>query len=905
MENKTIRILAIDDNGDNLVTLKALIQDEFPEAVVATAQSGRQGLDLAAAEDPDIILLDIIMPAMDGFEVCARLKSDQKLRDIPVVFLTAIKGDKESRIKALESGAEAFLAKPIDEIELIAQIRAMMKIRESNIQKRTEKESLAALVEEKTRELQESNRKTLRLLEAVRREQSLIQAIFDSIPGYLYVYDEEGKLIRWNRKHETMTGFSAEELSHMTLGKWFNQEDLVRVDAAVRDVFEKGYGEVEAHLILKNGDKMLTRSSGAPLEWNGHKYFTGIGVDITEQKRIHEAFLESQSILRAAFENSQAGIAIADAPDGKLRYVNKAGLLIRDRSEEEIVKDIDIHRYVDSWKILHFDGTPYAEEEVPLARAILKGETCRDEFIIRRDSLEDRYVLANAAPIRDSNNTIKAAIVVFLDITERKIMEMQLQQNLDDLLESQRIAHLGTWRMDLATDQVVWSEELYRMYGFDPSIPPPPYTEHKKLFTVESWERLSTAFEHTRTSGFPYELELETVGADGKHGWLWARGEAVKDPVGNVTGLWGAAQDITERKKTENELMYLSYHDHLTQLYNRRYFEEELVRLDTGRNLPLSIIMCDVNGLKLVNDSFGHDSGDALLRNAAVTIRKVCRKDDVVARVGGDEFVVVLPRTTADETVQIANQIKELAARERVSNIELSISYGYDTKTTERQSIVEVVANAENHMYRHKLYERSSIRSKTIDLIMNTLFEKSTREAMHSNRVSRICQSIATKMNCSKDAVNQMKIAGLIHDIGKIGVDEKILNKPGRLTLDERRDMERHPEIGWKILSSTNEFSELAQFVLNHHEKWDGSGYPNGLKGETIPLEARIISVADAYDAMTSERSYKTGMCQEDAIIELKRCSESQFDPNIVDVFVNLVLPETTREKRANPRSIR
>jgi len=887
-----MRILVVDDERDNLLALKATIQDAFPEVVVSTAQSGRIGLELAAAEDPDLIFLDILMPGMNGFEVCGKLKADQKLRDIPVVFITAGKDDKESRIKALESGAEAFLTKPIDEIELTAQIQAMMKIRVSTIQKRDEKELLAALVEEKTRELKELNSKTMRLLESVKREQTLIEAIFDSIPGYLYVYDESGKLIRWNKKHETMTGYTSEELSQMTLEKWFDNENMVRVNAAVHEVFEKGYGEVEAPLILKNGQKMLTRSSGVPLVWDGHKYFTGIGVDITEQKRVQEAFLESQSILKAAFENSQAGIAIADAPDGKLRYVNKAGLLIRNKAEEEIVTDVDIHSYVDSWRILHYDGKPYEEKEVPLARAILNGETCSEEFIIRRDDLEDRYVLANAAPIKDSNNTIKAGIVVFLDITNRKIMELQLQQNMDDLLESQRIAHLGTWRMDLATDQVIWSEELYKMYGFDPTIPPPPYTEHRKLFTLESWERLSVALEYTRTSGVPYEIELETVIADGKNGWMWVRGEAVKDSKGNITGLWGAAQDITQRKITERELLYLSYHDHLTELYNRRFFEEELVRLDTVDNLPLSIIMCDVNGLKLVNDSFGHDSGDALLKNAAKTIVKACRKEAVIARIGGDEFVVVLPKTSADETVQIANLIKELASKEKVSNIELSISYGYETKTTVSQSIVEVVANAENHMYRHKLYERSSIRSKTIDLIMNALFEKSNREAMHSSRVSRICQSIASKMYYHKDAVSQMKIAGLIHDIGKIGVDEKILNKPGRLTVDERRDIEKHPEIGWKILSSTNEFSELAQFVLNHHENWDGSGYPNGLKGEAIQVEARIISIADAYDAMTSERSYKKGMSQEEAIKELKRCSGTQFDPGIVDVFVNLVIPD-------------
>lgn len=887
-----MKILAIDDNTDNLIILNALIQEGFPNALVTTANNGRKGLQLAVTEDPDIIFLDIIMPGMDGYEVCSQLKGDDRLRDTPVVFLTALRGDRESRIRALESGAEAFLAKPIDEIELIAQIRAMMKIRTMNLQKRNEKELLAALVEEKTRELQDSNRKALQLLEAVKREQTLIEAIFDSIPGYLFVYDESGKLIRWNKKHETMTGYSAEELSNMTLEKWFDQEDLKKVKIAVRDVFEKGRGEVEAHLILKNGETMLVRSSAVPLIRDGRKYFTGIGMDITEQMRVQEAFLESQSILKTAFENSQAGIAIADAPDGKLRYVNRAGLLIRDKSEEEIVRGVDIHSYVDSWKILHFDGTPYLEDEVPLTRAIKYGETCSEEFIIRRDDFKDRYVLANAAPIKDSNGTIKAGIVVFLDITERKIIEMQLKRNIEDLLESQRIAHLGTWRLDSMTNQVTWSEELYKMYGFDPTSPPPPYTEHKMLFTPASWEKLSVALDLTKTSGMPYELELETRMAKGTSGWMWVRGEAVKDKNGNITGLRGAAQDITERKRNEEELMYLSYHDHLTGLHNRRYFENELIRLDTPRYFPLSIIMCDVNGLKLVNDSFGHHIGDSLLKNTAKTIKQVCRDEDVVARIGGDEFAIILPRTCAEETVKIANRIKEVALKERVANIELSISCGSETKTAEKQSIVEVVANAENHMYRHKLYERSSIRSKTIDLIMNTLFEKSNREAMHSNRVSHICQKIASKMQFSKDAVEQMRIAGLIHDIGKIGVDEKILNKPDRLTLDERRDVERHPEIGWKILSSANEFLELAQFVLCHHEKWDGNGYPNGLKGDSIPIESRIISIADAYDAMTSERSYKKGISKEDAITELKRCSGIQFDPTIVEVFVNTVLPD-------------
>jgi len=183
------------------------------------------------------------------------------------------------------------------------------------------------------------------------------------------------------------------------------------------------------------------------------------------------------------------------------------------------------------------------------------------------------------------------------------------------------------------------------------------------------------------------------------------------------------------------------------------------------------------------------------------------------------------------------------------------------------------------------------MRSKTIDIILNALFEKSKRESLHSKRVSEICEAIATMMNFSKDDVNQIRIAGLVHDIGKIGIDEAILNKTERLSAYEWKEIGKHPEAGWRILSSSIEFSELAQFVLEHHERWDGGGYPKGIKGEEISVEARIISIADAYDAMTSERSYRKPISKEATIEEIKRCSGSHFDPKLVEIFLKNVLP--------------
>ncbi len=347
--------------------------------------------------------------------------------------------------------------------------------------------------------------------------------------------------------------------------------------------------------------------------------------------------------------------------------------------------------------------------------------------------------------------------------------------------------------------------------------------------------------------------------------------------------------DITERKNNEEMLRHLSYHDQLTELYNRRFFEEELKRLDTPRNLPISIIMADINGLKLINDSFGHTIGDEYLISLARILKCACRADEIIARLGGDEFGIVLVNTDAAEASIIVNRLKDLISNTKVAGIILSVSFGCETKEKAEQSLSETIASAENHMYAHKIVERASMRSKTVEMIMSALFEKSDREAQHSQRVSELCEAIAIRMNFDYDDVEQIRMAGLVHDIGKIGINEAILNKNAVLDENEWVSMKRHPEAGWRILSTKVEFSDVAQFALCHHERFDGNGYPKGLKGEEIPIQARIIAIADAFDAMTSERSYRKPLSFDIAIQEIKKCSGSQFDPRIVDVFIEIV----------------
>ncbi|MBV7276002.1 diguanylate cyclase [Clostridiaceae bacterium UIB06] len=349
-------------------------------------------------------------------------------------------------------------------------------------------------------------------------------------------------------------------------------------------------------------------------------------------------------------------------------------------------------------------------------------------------------------------------------------------------------------------------------------------------------------------------------------------------------------RDISERKQMELRLEYLSYHDQLTGLYNRRFFEKKLKLMDKEINFPLTIIMADVNGLKLVNDSFGHAVGDDLLKKVVEVMLKGCRSNDIVARLSGDEFVILMSKTNAYEAEQIIERIKAIALNENVGSVEISVSFGYETKNNEEEKIQDILKKAEDHMYKKKLFESPSMRGKTIKAIIRTLHEKNKREEEHSHRVSMLCESMGRALSLPEDGIKELKTVGLLHDIGKIAIEENILNKPGKLTDEEWEEIRRHPEIGYRILSTVNDMAEMAEYVLYHHESYNGIGYPKGLKGEEIPLQSRIIAIADAYDAMVSERSYRRALSEEIAIKELTINAGVQFDLELVRIFVEKVL---------------
>ncbi len=648
MADKSVVILAIDDNPDNLVTIKALVRESFPEATVLTSLTGHQGIDLAVEHDPDVILLDIVMPGMSGFEVCRALKTNSRYSDIPIVFITALKGDKDSRIRALECGAEAFLAKPIDECELVAQIRAMVKIKSANIAKRNEKQRLAALVEERTLELRKEHLKAISLVKALEAENAI-------------------------------------------------------------------------------------------------------------RKQSETALRQAKDYFELVFNTSPDAAYVVRLDDGKVINVNEGFTRLFGYSKEEAID-----------------------------------KNCDDLAIFDNES--DR----------------------------KRIVRHLTQDGFCDALEVELLQKDGASFVGLLS---------------------------AKLIVIDGKAHMSA----------------------------------------NI-------HNITERKKMEDNLFYLSYHDFLTGLNNRRYFEQALAKMDAEEMLPLSVIVGDINGVKLINDAFGHIKGDQLIIDTAKAMMAGYREGDVLARTGGDEFMLLMPKTDGDAALSVMQSI-QLACGDINQTIineafHISVALGSGTKLKREQPIEELVKIAEKDMYQRKVLESKSRHSAVLASIKVTLYEKNEETEEHCERLIKLSVSLGKKLNLSQKELDQLQLLSTLHDIGKIGIPERILNKPGKLDAEEWIEMKKHPQIGYRIANASLELAPIAEYILCHHERWDGTGYPQHLAGLQIPLLSRILSVVDAYDAMTQDRPYRKKLKQDTAVKELRQNAGTQFDPDIVKTFLEEVLAE-------------
>ena len=377
----------------------------------------------------------------------------------------------------------------------------------------------------------------------------------------------------------------------------------------------------------------------------------------------------------------------------------------------------------------------------------------------------------------------------------------------------------------------------------------------------------------------------------------------ILDRFGKVIGVTCFTLNITPLKRAQEQNQYISLHDQLTGLYNRQFFEDKLSKIDIHAITPLTIVLGDVNGLKLVNDAFGRPFGDELLVMGAKALTEIFRESDTLARWGGDEYIILMPNTTTQEADERIAAARIRCRDEHLGHIGADISFGRATLHSGGVSLQEIIKAAEDHMYQSKISESKSMRNTTIKMIMTTLHERSPLEDAHSKRVGELSRKLGMALGVPDSEISMLSLAGFLHDIGKIAIDGKILNDHESLSEKAREKIRQHPEVGCRIIRSSYEASEVADAILSHHERWDGTGYPNGLSGTDIPYFARIICVVDSYDAMTSDRAYRVPVSNAKAVSEMIRCAGTQFDPEIAKVFVTevLSLPWSMNDRTIEP----
>ncbi|SKA79349.1 PAS domain S-box-containing protein/diguanylate cyclase (GGDEF) domain-containing protein [Caloramator quimbayensis] len=368
------------------------------------------------------------------------------------------------------------------------------------------------------------------------------------------------------------------------------------------------------------------------------------------------------------------------------------------------------------------------------------------------------------------------------------------------------------------------------------------------------------------------------------------RGLLIKVDDKNVGG-YGIYTDISEQKRYEKKLEYFSFHDSLTKLYNYSYFYSQMNNYSKEEALPLSIIMADVNGLKLVNDTMGHAYGDKLLKSFANILLLCKRKEDTAIRLGGDEFVLIMPNTNKSEAIKVLNNInKEIESyNEKLDEkiLRLSIATGLAIKKDLNKTVEDVLKQADDNMYKNKLLDKTSSKNHILNVLIAALGEKDYITKGHTERVSKLCRKMIKKLDIDYSKLNNLMLLSDVHDLGKVAIPDNILNKPEPLTDEEWNIMKSHCEKGYKIALSTPELAGIADLILKHHERWDGKGYPLGIMGDEIPIECRILSIVDSYDAMTSKRPYNNPKTHKEALEEIKRCSGTQFDPELAEIFVS------------------
>ena len=528
--------------------------------------------------------------------------------------------------------------------------------------------------------------------------------------------------------------------------------------------------------------------------------------------------------------------------------------------------------------------------------------TYEKEFSFSYSSGEKKFIILKFAIIQNNGRDNPRALFSFTDITEQKMMIKEIQ-NLSMFQESV-IYNANIWLSvyDKNFKVIIWNKAAELISGYtkdevlkDNNIWDSLYPDETMREVVKS--KLHSIISNDNGNKEEFETNINCKDKSTKT-ILWSANKIV-DSEGCETGLIIIGYDYTDKKKMEHKLKYVATHDALTNLYNRAFFEDQLSLMFQERDLGVGIIVLDIDGLKYVNDTLGHNEGDKLIKNFAKILNKSFRPSDVVSRIGGDEFCVLIRNIDDDGIKKILDRlvlnIEDFNTNKKKNNYPLNVSFGYAMRDNGK-SPLHVFKKADDMLFNKKLQRKNLVIESALSAIKGIMLEKDSITEEHMERLKYISNKFADTARLSEDEKKMLILATELHDIGKVIIPDEILKKECSLSKDEFEIIKKHSESGYRIAKLTPTVKHVSEFILFSHERWDGRGYPKGLKGEDIPLLSRMLHIIDAYDVMINYRPYKTAMAKEDAIQELKDCSGTQFDPYLVKLFINEVLKKTEKE---------
>jgi len=469
-------------------------------------------------------------------------------------------------------------------------------------------------------------------------------------------------------------------------------------------------------------------------------------------------------------------------------------------------------------------------------------------------------------------------------MSENRRWSIDLEEAYEIIIKSNLVIFKWTLSEEVPTDFV---SENIDMFGYTPEdFYTGPLKDYWDFVHPEDRARVKGQLYYARAHGSDsYKNQYRVLCKNGDIKWVeeWVIHE--RDPEGRLIHERGILHEITEMKRAEERIQFLSEHDPLTGLWNRLYYDARIAELEKNGESGVGVIIGDINGLKMVNDAYGHKVGDQMLVATAEVLKQIFqRPDDVIARLSGDEFAII---TKSRNVAHLMDKIYVACRNLTQFPFEVNLSLGYAVRKKASVSMDSVFREADYAMYRHKLNRSRKIKRDMITALKRQLELKSIETANHSSRMVEMAEKVGKYMMLNTSLMEELLMAVEMHDIGMVSIDNQLLDKPTRLTEAELKEIRKHTEIGYHLLVASPNMAGIAEYVLSHHENYDGTGYPQGLKESEIPMLSRLISVIDSYEAMTHRRPYREALTHEQALEELMSLAGSKYDPEIVKSFIN------------------